>query len=262
MRPRPRVLITGATGGVGELLTERLQNSYDLALTDIRIPKPTPTLPFVEADVASLESMRAACQGIDVVVHLAADPRPDAPWESLLPNNIIGTYNVFQAAHEAGCSRIIFASSVNTVLGYSPDVPVSANLPVRPPNLYGATKVWGETLARYYSDSSNISCVCLRIGWVKDPHNLGLPPGDPRLHFVITHGDLVKLIVASIEAPSNLGFGVFHGISNNRHRQFDIGEARRILGFEPTDDAFALAEATSLRPKPRGWNQLVSWLRK
>jgi nucleoside-diphosphate-sugar epimerase len=262
MSRNERILLTGAAGLLGGILTKSLQRDFDLILTDIRAPKENDSRTFIKADVTNLDAMRAACRGIDLVVHFAADPRTDAPWESLLPNNIMGTYNVFQAASEAGCRRIVFASSVNTVLGYPPDIPVSAHMPVRPPNLYGASKVWGETLARYYSDSANISCICLRIGWVKDPHNLGIAPGDPNLNLVITYRDLVKLILASIEAPTNLRFGVFHGISNNRYRQFDISEARRVLGFEPIDDAFALAEAASPGQKSLGWYQLLSRLKK
>lgn len=262
MSPGAKILITGAAGEVGRVLTESLQDQYDLVLTDRRQPAALPSLPFLEADITSLETMRTACRGIDVVVHLAADPRIDAPWESLLPNNVVGTYNIFQASQEAGCRRMIFASSINAVCGYPLEVPVSTNMPVRPPNLYGASKVWGEALARFYADTTRLSCICLRFGWIKDANNLSLPPDDIGLQHVLTYGDLVRLVVASIEAPAELRFGVFHGISNNRHRQFDISEAYTVLGYEPKDDAFTLAGSATTGEKHFDWRRIVAWLKQ
>lgn len=262
MSPGTKMLITGAAGEIGQMLTQSLRDTYDLVLTDRQPPATPSALPFLEADITDLEAMRTVCRGIDMVVHLAADRRTDAPWESLLPNNIIGTYNIFQAAQEAGCRRLLFASSVNTTLGYLVEVPVSAAMPVRPPNLYGASKVWGEALARFYADTTQLSCICLRFGWVKDGHNFPLPPHDTNLHLVLTYNDLVRLVIASIKAPAELRFGIFYGLSNNRLKQFDISEASTILGYEPKDDAFVLAEAATTAQPQAQWPQVFAWLKR
>ena len=142
----------------------------------------------------------AAGQGVHTVVHLAATPgAPDDPegfYNALLPLNLIGCYNAFAAAHAAGCKRIVFASSVNAVLGYvgnderginssepgswggglpsyTPGMEhlhrdqsgsgsgVRWDCPVWPVNVYGATKCFGEALARVYSTSHGLSCVCV-----------------------------------------------------------------------------------------------------
>ena len=161
-----KVLITGAAGEIGSILTLELTKRYHVVLTDMREPAAQPH-PFIEADITDLKAMQAICKGVDTVIHLAADSSDNAPWESLLPNNIVGTYNVFQAAHEARCRRVIFASSGHTVSGYPIDTQVHPNMPVRPANLYGATKVWGEALARFYADQKGLSCICLRFGWVQ-----------------------------------------------------------------------------------------------
>src|SRR5262249_49938503 len=137
------VLITGAAGRIGSSLTRDLAGRYDLSLTDARPPADAHGYPFAEADIADLEAMRRLGGGKARVIHLAADPSMEATWESLLPRNLIGLYNTFQAAHEAGCRRVIFASSVNAVFGYSKDVQVRTDMPVRPLNLYGASKAWG-----------------------------------------------------------------------------------------------------------------------
>jgi len=243
--PQTKVLITGAAGRIGSFLTEHLADRYAFVLTDIAPPTDLHAQPFVEADITDLDAMRALCQGIDTVVHLAADPNMEATWDSLLPRNIVGLYNVFQAAHEAGCRRVIFASSVNAVFGYPADVQVHTNMPVRPQNLYGATKCWGEAVARVYADVHGLSAICLRFGWVHERDSEEISPGHPYLDILLTYHDLAKLVAASIEAPDDLRYGVFHGVSNNRWKRLDISDAREQLGYEPEDDAFALAGLVS-----------------
>ena len=163
------VLLTGATGRVGGILRAHWGSNYQLRLADVR-PLGAETIlasgepetremnraplqdheEFVYCDCADYEQMLAACSGADVVVHLAADPNPNSSWEeSLLPRNVIGCYNAFNAAHEAGCSRIVFASSVNAVNGYETEgwhgaAGVGVDMPVWPVNVYGAAKCFGE----------------------------------------------------------------------------------------------------------------------
>src|SRR5262249_13354954 len=112
---RSKVLLTGAAGRIGSFLTRHLADRYDFFLTDVRRPADSYGCPFVTADISDLAAMQALCRDIDTVVHLAADPSTAAAWESLLPRNVVGVQNIFQAAYEAGCRRVIFASSVNAV---------------------------------------------------------------------------------------------------------------------------------------------------
>ncbi|HET9221864.1 MAG TPA: NAD(P)-dependent oxidoreductase [Roseiflexaceae bacterium] len=235
------VLITGAAGRIGSSLTRDLAGRYNLSLTDMRSPDDTGGFPFVKADIADLDAMHQLCQGVDTVVHLAADPSMEATWESLLPRNLVGLYNVFQAAHEAGCRRVIFASSVNAVFGYPKDVQVRTDMPVRPLNLYGASKAWGEAVACFYADQRALSAICLRFGWVIERDSDLIRPDHPYLDIALTYDDLTRLVIASIDAPDTLRFGVFHGVSNNRWKRLDISDARALLGYAPEDDAFAIA---------------------
>ena len=147
MGDQRRVLITGAGGHVGSFVSRVLGEHYELVLCD-RVALSSDKHRCIQLDLGNLEALTAACQDIDTVVHLAADPRIYAEWESILPNNIVAPYNMFEAARQAGCRRVIYASSINTVRGYPSDVQVHVSMPVRPPNLYGASKVWGEALAR------------------------------------------------------------------------------------------------------------------
>jgi uronate dehydrogenase len=235
-----RVLLTGAAGYIGGLVIAKLADRYDWVLTDRKPIADTRGLTFVQADISEIDQLRPLCQNVDTVLHLAAVAQ-DSAWQDLLPNNVVGVYNLFQAASEAGCKRVVFASSIQAVEGYPRDVQIRDDMPVSPLTLYGATKAWGEALAAFYARQKNLSAICLRIGWVMPRHHRYMAPGAPRLDMILTHPDLIRLVVASIDAPDDLRFGIFHGVSNNRWKRLDITGARELLKYEPQDDAFALA---------------------
>lgn len=242
-----KILITGAAGRIGSFLTEQWKEKYELVLTDMRAPKQTFGLPFTQVNLAEFEPVAALCRGVDTVIHLGADPNMDASWESLLPSNVIATYNVFEAAHRAGCRRVVFASSVNAVLGYPADVQIHTNMPVYPINLYGATKCWGEALGRYYSHTHKLSSICLRFGAVS--YRPGVDPTyDERYNvnyqyfdIILTMEDLTKLVTASVEAKDDFMFGVYQGVSNSPWKRMDIDNAREQIGYYPEDNPLAMA---------------------
>ena len=159
----------------------------------------------------------------------------------VLPNNVIGVYNMFEAAQQAGCRRVIFSSRVHAVFGYPRDLQVHTPMPVKPLNLYGASKAWGEVVARLYADQRGLSAICLRFGWVVERDSPELQFSHPYLDIAFTYDDLGRLVTSSIEAPDSVRFGVFHGISNNRYKRLNINDAREILGYDPQDDSFEIA---------------------
>jgi UDP-glucose 4-epimerase len=237
------VLITGAAGRIGTFLAGQLAGRYALRLSD-RVAAATDVAPFVPADLAVYDQVRAACDGIDTVVHLGADPRVDAPWEALLPANIAGAYHVFEAAAAAGCRRVVFASSINAMGAYPRDTQIRTDMPLRPANLYGATKAWGEILGRLYADTRGLSALCLRFGAViTGPQHLWIAPDSPLMSAVLTLRDLTALVCAAIDAPERLRFGIYHGVSANRWQRMDLGDTRDDLGYDPQDDAFAMLPA-------------------
>jgi nucleoside-diphosphate-sugar epimerase len=240
-----KVLITGAAGRIGSFITAQWTDRYDLVLTDVREPQSTHGFPFHQVNLSDFDAVRPLCDGVDTVVHLGADPSMEAPWESLLPNNLIATYHVFESAHQAGARRVIFASSVNAVFGYPPDIQVKLDMPIRPINLYGATKVWGEGVASSYACSTNLSCISLRFGWVVDKDNPSILPDHRYLDIAFTYEDLTNLVQGAIDAPDDLKLGVFHGVSNNQWKRLDITESVRQLGYNPQHDSFAIARANA-----------------
>ena len=207
---------------------------------------------FHLADLAEWDSVRDAAQGMDIVVHMAADARDDAPWESIHQSNIIGAYHVFEACRQAGVRRILLASSIMVSWGYQSDepyrairecrfdevpreVPLVTHLdPPRPTDLYSASKVWGEALARTYSEVHGLSCICLRIGWVNGEDR----PYKPELAAVwCSQRDITQLVERCVNAPDEIPFDVFYGISNNRFRWVDIERATQVIGYCPRDRA-------------------------
>ena len=141
MNPTKRnLLITGGAGNVATFLRQHWGQRHTLRLADIRpVEDLSPHEEAVEFDISDLEAFSKACEGIDTVVHLAADPSPRADfYESLLQRNVIGAYNGFEAARRAGCQRLVFASSINAVSGYDRSrTPVDWDAPVYPSNVYG-----------------------------------------------------------------------------------------------------------------------------
>jgi hypothetical protein len=191
---------------------------------------------LVPGDVTDLDRMKDLCRGIDTVLHLAADPSPSATWDSLLPANIVGTYNAFVAAKSAGCRRVIYASSIHAVSGYPEDYQVHTTDPVNPGDLYGVSKCFGEALARYMAEKEGVSAICLRIGAFQ-PHESARDPekGIAMLDAWVSRRDLNQLIERCIDAE-HLQFAIFHGLSDNRFKRLDITDARQLVGYAPQDD--------------------------
>ena len=228
------VLITGAAGRYGTILRTQWGDRYALRLADVQPVQDLATHErSVSIDITEYDQMLEACQGIDVVVHLAADPDPTAKFfETLLPLNVIGAYNAFQAAHEAKCRRIVFASSGQSMLGYqNRQLDVRWDRPVYPLNVYGATKCWGEALARVYADQG-LSCICVRLGNPRDIREGEVDPDVPCVS--LSHRDAGQLFARCIDVE-DVPFAIVHGFSRHRRNFLDMEETYGLLGYEPQD---------------------------
>ncbi len=231
---KKKVLITGAAGLVGGHLRRHWGDRYPLRLADI---KPIEDLQdheeFAPVDITKYDEFLAACQGVETVVHLAADPSMQAEfYKTLLNLNIIGCYNGFEAAREAGCSRIVFASSINAILGHSDKTPVPWEIPAYPLNVYGATKCWGEALARAYAHEHGLSCICVRIGGAAFKQDREQNAEEPNMG--ISARDQAQLFARCIDAPDDLKFKIVHGTSRHKKSWMDL-EVSREIGYEPED---------------------------
>jgi nucleoside-diphosphate-sugar epimerase len=233
------VLLTGAAGRIGTAFREAHGERYRFRLADLDVDRlaetPGPDHEVVRLDIAEADACRKACAGIDTVVHLAADPSPEADWESsLLPNNIEGVVNVFRAASEAGCRRVVFASSVHAVGGLQ-DEGIADDAPPRPVNLYGASKAFGEAVASTYA-AAGLSGIAIRIGAYDAPWFHEGADATAAMAYVSAR-DLNDLLMRCIETE-NIPYAIVAGISDNARKRFDLVQTRRLLGYEPRDDGF------------------------
>jgi nucleoside-diphosphate-sugar epimerase len=234
MTDHRHLLLTGAAGLIGSNLRQHWGDRYRLRLADVKpITELAPHEAYQQLDITELASFRSACAGIDTVVHLAADPRMDADfYDTLLELNVVGAFNAFEAARAAGCRRLVFASSINVVLGYRGQEDVRCDLPNWPQNVYGATKCWGEALGRVYADRHRLSCICVRIGGARFRQD-GQWDAD-RISGGISARDQAQLFACCIDAPDALKFKVVNGISRHHKSWLALDEAQE-LGYQPQD---------------------------
>jgi len=229
-----KVLVTGAAGKVGQLLARAWANEYRLTLIDLVKPRGGAGATFILGDANDIDLLRANLQDANAMIHLATSGHIADGWDDLVPTAFTATWSAFQAASDARCERVVFASSLN--------------IDLRPQKPYSAAKLWGEMLARRYTAAHELSVICLRLGTVAAYTEPALSAGNRRLGYVLTFQDLIRLFTCAVEAPAAVRFGVFNGISNRRHPRFSIEAARTVLGYEPRDDVYALARRALVTP--------------
>ncbi|HEX3341851.1 MAG TPA: NAD(P)-dependent oxidoreductase [Pseudolabrys sp.] len=221
-----KILITGAAGDVGTRLRKLLKGVYSLRISDIRKPADLGADDeFVAADLGDYEQTRQITAGIDGIVHLGGYSI-EGPWETIHKSNIVGCYNLFEAAYRSGVKRIVFASSNHAVGFYRRDRKIGVDVTLRPDSRYGVSKAFGEAVGALYADKHGLRVTCIRIG------NVGDKPLDKRrLSIWIKPEDLAQLIRIGLEHP-DIRFEIFYGASDNEAGWWDNSNARR-FGYHP-----------------------------
>jgi uronate dehydrogenase len=237
-----RILITGAAGKIGSTLREGLRGRYPvLRLTDIGQLGPAQAgEEIAPADLTDLAAVEEAMKGVDCVVHLGAIPGEDT-WEKILPNNIVGTWNVFEAARRQGVKRVVYASSHHAVGFYRRARLIDSSVVPRPDGIYGVSKVFGEGVGRLFADKHGLSVACLRIGAFRDK------PNDRRLLYVwLSPRDAVHLVQCCIDGPE-YHFITVYGISDNARSKYR-NTGLEFLGYKPQDKAEDYAAEIERQP--------------
>ena len=238
-----RVLLTGAGGAIGTRLRKLLAAHYELVLTDLAPPSGLePQEAFIAADLADAGSIERAVAGAEGIVHLGGQS-VEAPWETILHSNIVGTYNLFEAARKHGVKRVVFASS-NHVAGFYPrEQTIGTEVLPLPDTRYGVSKAFGEALGALYAHKYGLGVLCIRIGNVAD-----VPADERRLAIWLKPEDLVSLIRIGLEREG-LVYEVVYGMSDNARAWWDNSRARE-LGYSPEgrSEEFA-AEALAAQAK-------------
>lgn len=226
-----RVLLTGAAGGLGRELRPRLRKrSTLLRVSDIAAMEPAGAgEEVVEAKLEDRAAVHALLAGMDAVVHLGG-VSTEQPFDLILQANIVGVYNLYEAARKQGVKRIVFASSNHVTGFYRQDEVVDPSMPVRPDGYYGISKAFGENLSRFYFDRYGIETVCLRIG-----SSFPEPRDRRMLATYLSYDDLERLVVASLTTPV-AGHTIIYGMSDNATSWWDNTSARHI-GYRPQDSS-------------------------
>jgi uronate dehydrogenase len=246
-----RILLTGAAGDVGGRLRRLLRPIYpELRLSDVKTP---PNLgadePFMPAELAKLDEVEKIVEGIEGIIHLGGFS-VEGPWETILQSNIVGCYNLFEAARRKGVKRIVFASSNHAIGFYPRTQSIGTDVTVRPDSRYGVSKAFGEALGAMYADKHGLRVLCLRIG------NVGDRPLDKRrLSIWISPEDLAQLVRIGLEHP-DLRYEIFYGVSLSERSWWDNSRAYA-YGYRPKGRAEdhrdeALAAQTKLPADPVG----------
>jgi uronate dehydrogenase len=237
------ILITGAAGDVGSHLRRELAGKYNLLLSDI---KPIKALAAGEkstrGDVAKMSDMLRITKGVDAIVHLGGFS-VEGPWEMILRANIIGCYNLFEAARRNGVKRVLFASSNHATGFYKRDEKIDHRVYPKPDSRYGVSKAFGEQIGSLYADKYAMEVFCMRIGNVTVA-----PPDKRRLSNWISPRDFARLVSVGIDHP-NISFEIVYGVSDNKRSWYDNANAHR-LGYQPQDDAERYAAEVMAKEKP------------
>jgi len=226
-----RLLLTGAAGGLGRELRRRLKaHCTVLRLSDIAdLGTAAAGEELMPAALENAAAVLPLLADVDAVVHLGG-VSVEGPFEPILQANIVGTYNLYEAARKQGVRRVIFASSNHVTGFYRQDEVIDATMPMRPDGHYGLSKAFGENLAQFYFDRYGIETVSLRIG-------SSFPePADRRMLATwMSYDDLERLVLASLTAPV-VGHSVIYGMSDNATTWWDNTPARHI-GYRPQDSS-------------------------
>lgn len=231
-----KIVLTGAAGRLGSYLREPLTKLADtLVSTDIvdDIGERYSGEEYIRADLTSLEEMQAVMEGADMVVHFGAYG-DEAPFETIVGPNIIGAYNVWEAAFRNGVRRVVYASSVHAVGMHSRTQGIDLDASHKPDTFYGLAKCFSEDLASMYWDKRGVESVCMRIFSCAQVNNARA------LGTWLSYGDLIHLVEQSINTPVT-EFTVVYGISNNDRCPVDNSKAD-FLGYKPKDNAEQFAE--------------------
>lgn len=249
MPSKKRIGITGSDGNLGSALRAALPDRYDLRLFTLNTVDYDSTI----ADLSQANQLQGIFDGLDCIVHLAADISVRSSWESILPNNIVATQNVFTEAIRAGVKKIVFASSNHVQHGYymkdgkahvtDPSIARKHAIddPPFPDSIYGVSKLFGENLGRYYSKTAGIQFVALRIGWTPptsdDPaFKDGTEQEDHLRALYLSKRDCIHAFERAIEIDTD--YLVAYATSDNRqYGIFDLTETKKKLGYHPQDSS-------------------------
>jgi uronate dehydrogenase len=238
-----RLLLTGAAGGLGKVLRERLRPyAKVLRVSDIADLPPAegPHEEVVTCNLADKAAVDALVAGCDAIVHLGG-VSVERPFEEILEANIKGVFHIYEAARRHGVKRVIFASSNHVIGFYKQSEHLDAHVARRPDGYYGLSKSFGEDVAQFYFDRWGIETVSIRIG-----SSFPEPANRRMMSTWLSYRDLTQLIEKSLFTP-DVKHTVVYGMSANRDVWWD-NDAAAHLGFVPQDSSEVFRAKVEAQP--------------
>lgn len=252
MSTTKRILVTGSAGRIGRaVVAELVARGHHVVGFDLA---PTPGLPIEQNFVAALadvEELRRAAAGVESIVHLAATPddakypRGTAPNDDdnfltdLVPGNIVGPYQVMEAARVLKIPRVILASTGQVIDGHlrAGRIPVHPESPPRPRYLYACTKVFLEALGQVYAKEHGIAVLAVRLGWCPRPgQEEEFRQSELGPDVYLSPGDAGRFFAAAVEVEKLPPFAIVYATSCFVNRQvYDLNATRELLKWEPRD---------------------------
>jgi len=247
---KKKVLVTGLNGVVGSALRPSFEKKYELSSFSRFGCDDMPEKRNHKGNLDDFDSVLKAFKGQDTIVHLAADRSMTAEWDTVLPYNIVGLYNVFEAAKTCGVKRVVFGSSQHSVGGNYNDEPyksiissdfskvkrpykrIDETTAIRPSGFYGVSKAFGEALGSIYNEYYGVPSIHLRIGYTSSNDNPGRG-----MSLWLSHRDAAQIHMKAVEAPESLRYGVYFAMSDNYWNIFSVEKAKKELGYAPQDDS-------------------------
>ncbi|WP_228536320.1 NAD-dependent epimerase/dehydratase family protein [Noviherbaspirillum malthae] len=238
-----RLLITGAAGGLGKVLRERLAPfAKTLRLSDLSaLGTAAPNEELFQCDLSDAAAVHEMMSGVDAVVHLGGIS-VEAAFKPILDANIVGVFNLYESARKLGVKRIVFASSNHVIGFYKQTDKLDADAPMRPDSLYGISKGFGELMSRFYFDRYGIETVCVRIG-----SSFPEPLDRRMMATYLSYDDLTELMRCALQTP-NVGHTIVYGASDNRDSWWDNSKAAH-LGWQPKDSSEPFRTKVEAQPQ-------------
>ncbi|MDY7577107.1 NAD(P)-dependent oxidoreductase [Herbaspirillum sp. RTI4] len=252
MKSHGTLLLTGAAGALGKQLRHRLKANCDvLRLSDrAEIGPAQAGEEVVLCDLANAAEVDAMVAGVQAIVHLGG-VSVEAAFEPIMQANILGAYNLYEAARKHGVKRVVFASSNHVTGFYRQSETIDASAAPRPDGMYGLSKAFGEDLSRFYFDRYGIETACIRIG-----SSFPEPKDRRMLATWLSFDDLHRLIAACLTTPV-VGHSIIFGMSDNAVTWWDNRLARHI-GYVPQDSSDVFRDAVYAKTSAPDLNDPVA----
>ncbi len=234
-----RVLLTGASGAMGKVIGPALVERGHFVRGFSR--RSVDGMSEMHCgDLTDRDVVQAACDGVDTIVHLGAYPNPADFLEVLLQPNVIGLYNVMEAAVQTDVKRVILASTIQTVSGKGRKREgVRGADEAVPGNHYALTKVWAEAMGEMYARCHQMSVLAVRICWfVRNQKEAEHIVRSNNEDVFLSWDDTCRFYTLAVEAaqPAPGEYACVYAVSKPlRQPTVDMQPARDVIGYEPQD---------------------------